>query len=479
MIVFLNWARNYFSYYLYLLLFLLGFSYVILHHVLVVSPHYRTLTSITGNFVILAKSMASCIMFCLFGLFLTMCRVLNTKLGQIPIIRLIAPLDNAILYHLYLSWLLVIFSIIHVCAHYINYQSLANATLKSERWYALISGPGFTGKLANILLFLLVTSTSNRIKKANFEVFFYTHHLFIFFLCVLVLHGSFCFVKLDTKPLCSKRELWALVASSSTLYCLEKIYREINGRKKTSITKVIQHPGNVIEAQFSKSNKMVTGQYIWINCPEISVFQWHPFTLTSCPHEKFLSVHMAIRGDWTKKFAEICNRKLPRVMLDGPHGAGFQNWKSYFVLLCIAGGIGATPFASILKEVKYTEPNIKIYLVWSCSKTHSFKWFMSLIQSVKKKHLVPYIYLTQKMKLDQVFNLTMNNSKFDAITGLEQHTNYGRPQFEKIFELIRKKHQGDVGVFYCGPESMSFDVRQFCNKFSTTSTKFEFTKGHF
>lgn len=48
------------------------------------------------------------------------------------------------------------------------------------------------------------------------------------------------------------------------------------------------------------------GQYIFINCPAVSRFEWHPFTLTSCPQLDTINLHIRIVGDWTGAFAEAC-----------------------------------------------------------------------------------------------------------------------------------------------------------------------------
>lgn len=42
-----------------------------------------------------------------------------------------------------------------------------------------------------------------------------------------------------------------------------------------------------------------------INCPEVSYFQYHPFTLTSAPEEDYISVHIRCAGDWTTAFAKV------------------------------------------------------------------------------------------------------------------------------------------------------------------------------
>lgn len=82
----------------------------------------------------------------------------------------------------------------------------------------------------------------------------------------------------------------------------------MRARHRTYISKVILHPSKVVEIQIKKE-KTVTraGQWIYLcvlpmprrsadasdsNCPEVSYWQWHPFTLTSAPEEDYISVHM-------------------------------------------------------------------------------------------------------------------------------------------------------------------------------------------
>lgn len=67
------------------------------------------------------------------------------------------------------------------------------------------------------------------------------------------------------------------------IWIWERVLREVRSRHRTYISKVIQHPSNVVEIQIKKEKTTTrAGQYIFICCPEISYFQWHPFTLTRC-----------------------------------------------------------------------------------------------------------------------------------------------------------------------------------------------------
>lgn len=121
--------------------------------------------------------------------------------------------------------------------------------------------------------------------------------------------------------------------------------------------------------------KYKSGMYLFLQCPEISSFEWHPFSITSAPDDPFLSVHIRTLGDWTaemkKIFSEACGgrtrlqtvnnyglsgeltlaAKFPKLYIDGPYGAPAQDYLKYDVLLLVGLGIGATPFISILKDM--------------------------------------------------------------------------------------------------------------------------------
>ena len=51
-----------------------------------------------------------------------------------------------------------------------------------------ITAAGVTGHVITVALFLMVTSSLEFIRRSYFEVFWYTHHLFIVFLLGLAFH---------------------------------------------------------------------------------------------------------------------------------------------------------------------------------------------------------------------------------------------------------------------------------------------------
>lgn len=79
---------------------------------------------------------------------------------------------------------------------------------------------------------------------------------------------------------------------------------------------VVMHPARVLELQMQKKGfRMEVGQYIFVNCPAISLLEWHPFTLTSAPEEDFFSIHVRAAGDWTERLIDTFQQQkteMPR-----------------------------------------------------------------------------------------------------------------------------------------------------------------------
>ncbi|RRT77815.1 hypothetical protein B296_00021077 [Ensete ventricosum] len=95
-----------------------------------------------------------------------------------------------------------------------------------------------------------------------------------------------------------------------------------------------------------------SGMHIYVQCPEISRFEWHPFSLTSAPEDDHLGLHIRSLGDWSCQIYSLFREPdLPRVSIDGPYGAASQDHAKYKIILLIGLGIGATPFISILKDI--------------------------------------------------------------------------------------------------------------------------------
>ncbi|KAI8916337.1 ferric reductase NAD binding domain-containing protein [Gorgonomyces haynaldii] len=445
----------------------------------------------------------------------TVCRNLISGLRSTVLGRII-PFDKNITFHIWIAYSICFWSIVHVIAHYFNYLNAAAVPFfhTTPEQLSLMSGPGWTGQLISVALFLMVTSAMEGVRRKYFEIFWFTHHLFIVFFGGALMHGAFCFIKADPgsgDPCRGGPTFWKWWIASGVMYLGERLYREFRGRRKTYVNKVVQHPSKVVEVQFKKDTfQAKAGQYIFICCPEISTVEWHPFTLTSSPYEDFVSLHIRVVGDWTTKFAKRLGcrfgdedekgmsppKTLPFVMIDGGYGSASEDVFDYEAAILVGAGIGVTPFASILKTIWYRLSNPtrevalqKVYFFWICRDKEAFEWFQDLLSTLEEENLDHFLeihtYLTQKLKINEVKNIMINDgvNGVDAITGLRARTHFGRPNWDQIFSGIRDRHKAaDIGVFFCGPKVLSNTLHKMCNKWTeatSTGTRFYYGKENF
>uniref|UniRef100_A0A4W3H6C6 NADPH oxidase 3 n=1 Tax=Callorhinchus milii TaxID=7868 RepID=A0A4W3H6C6_CALMI len=461
-------------------------------------------------------------------------------------------LDKTITFHRMVGYMIVLHTVIHIIAHLFNIeryhrsyspgamenlqirlstigQNCSEEYLNPIRTYntnpvkeLLSSIAGISGIIITMALILMVTSSTEFIIKSFYEVFWFTHHLFIIFFIGLAIHGVGRIVRGQTSeslrdhnvtyckdhqkewgdiPQCpipqfvgNEPVAWKWIVGPLFFYICEKLIRFCRSMQNVVITKVIVHPSRVLELQMKKHGfHSHPGQYIFLQCPAISHFQWHPFTLTSAPEEEHFSVHIRTVGDWTIALYEACgaNKKvfqeawtMPRVAVDGPFGTASKDMFYYEVSVFIAAGIGVTPFASVLKSIWYKyndlKMTMKVYFYWICRDTNAFEWFVDLLQSLeaqmieigKSGFLSYHIFLTGWDEF-QAAHIAMHfKGNQDVITGLKQKTFYGRPNWNKEFKHFAGDHPGaSIGVFFCGPKALSSVLHKMCNLYSSADPR--------
>jgi len=108
------------------------------------------------------------------------------------------------------------------------------------------------------------------------------------------------------------------------------------------------------------------GQYIYLKPLSSRVrAEEHPFSISSAPGEKdSLRVTIKASGDFTSTIGDI--RPGDRVLVDGPYGNFTLKTIAHDnQLVFLAGGIGITPFLSMLRNLRRTDPSRKVMLIWN------------------------------------------------------------------------------------------------------------------
>ncbi|XP_035180835.1 NADPH oxidase 1 isoform X2 [Oxyura jamaicensis] len=502
--------------------------------------------AILGSALAWARASAKCLNFNSMLILLPVCRNLLSFLrGTCSCCRrtLRKQLDHNLTFHKLVAYALALFTAVHTIAHLFNLEryndsqqatdgSLAAVLSKmhlqnSNKWLnpihsnqttveyvAFTTIPGLTGVIITLALILMVTSSTEFIRRNYFEVF-----------CGLVrgqtedsmeeVHPQRCAEYLvhnhkECRHECCKNpefssipaESWKWVLAPVLLYIFERILRVWRARQKVVVTKAVMHPARVLELQMQKKGfRMEVGQYIFVNCPAISLLEWHPFTLTSAPEEESFSIHIRAAGDWTERIIDTFQQQkpeMPRIEVDGPFGTASEDVFQYEVAMLVGAGIGVTPFASILKSIWYkfqqadqTLKTKKIYFYWLCRDTGAFAWFNDLLASLEQKMAESgkADFLTYRLFLTGWDSSIANNAAVhhdtatDTVTGLRHKTIFGRPMWNTEFSAVATAHpRSVVGVFLCGPGALAKDLQKSCHQHSSLDprkVKFYFNKENF
>jgi NADPH oxidase 2 len=153
------------------------------------------------------------------------CRNFISLLRRTPLNQII-QFDEGVAFHKATAWSIVFWTIIHIIAHMVNFLKLAladpQAKGSSQVFVALLSanfatGPGITDWIMTTCLAIMVFFARDGQRRAHFERFWYSHHLFIIFFICWQLHGMFSMIKPDRPPFCSWNQIGLFWVSTSLL----------------------------------------------------------------------------------------------------------------------------------------------------------------------------------------------------------------------------------------------------------------------
>ncbi|XP_067829735.1 dual oxidase 2-like [Heptranchias perlo] len=449
--------------------------------------------------LIIARGSAAAVSFMYSYILLTMCRNLITSLRETFLNHYI-PFDSAVDFHRWVAMAAALFSVLHSAAHAVNiYTFSANplsvlACLFPEAiyddgselplkfyWWFFQNITGMTGVLLLFVFSILHVFALHYFRRISFRAFWVSHHLYIAIYILLILHGS--------AALLQPQRFHVYFIIPTLIFVGDKFVSYSRKKIEIAVVKAELLPSGVTNLEFKrpKDFEYKSGQWVRIASLNLGTNEYHPFTLTSAPHEDTLSLHIRAVGPWTIRLREIYSPEnisllggYPKIYLDGPFGEGHQEWNKFEVSVLVGGGIGVTPFASILKDLVFKSTINskilckKIYFIWVTRTQRQFEWLEDIIREVEendKNSLVSvHIYITQlaeKFDLrttmlyicERHFQKLSNRSLF---TGLRSITHFGRPQFVPFFNSLVQVHPEvtKFGVFSCGPPGMTTNVEK-------------------
>lgn len=252
------------------------------------------------------------------------------------------------------------------------------------------------------------------------------------------------------------------------------------------------------------------GQWIRICVPELSLWEWHPFTLSSDPNDELLELCIKNAGDWTGKLMTLFKDTSAvgvterKIYIDGPYGAPVQDHGKYETVLLAAAGIGATPMVSIMRNLLSGGESAchRLYFHWVVRDAKAVSWFHDVLSRAvqrgtengskvifdiniwytgaaksQKKVQASFLKLAQDVVINQQGKDFVSKIATDRLT-----VKFGRPDWEDELHDVSVdvgESRSPVGVFCCAPALMEEQLRYVCLRESGKKMKFDFRPEQF
>lgn len=231
------------------------------------------------------------------------------------------PLDNHVYLHKLTGITISVLSLVHTIMHLFNFSIIVindpniNAGHFTIGEWLLTDRPGLFGLIpgcANptgvallcILIVMFVCSQPFVRRKGSFEIFYWTHLLYVPFWILTLFHGP---------------NFWKWFMLPGAVYIVERVLRFVWMRGehgKTYISSGLLLPSKVIHLVIKRpyNFNFRPGDYVFVNIPAIANYEWHPFTISSAPEqEDYMWLHIRTVGEWTNRLYRYFEREQQKL----------------------------------------------------------------------------------------------------------------------------------------------------------------------
>jgi len=395
--------------------------------------------------------------------------------------------------HVVMGCFFLVFSCLHVGAHVINYARVVQVQSQDDLKHSIASLLGvdyvddlpaqrvgrwnwllrlrasWTGIIMTLCLFLGYLAMNYR--RSSFGIFWNGHQLLLVCLALQCLHG--------TQNLLDQFKSVYWIGVPLLAYMLPRIFRSTSMPNEVVDVEVVD---NGVEDSMLRLTvvkpylwefTMGAGMYARINLPGFSS-EWHPFSISSCPADDYVTFHIRCVGDWTCRARQEALTHNCRLCLrmQGPFATPTSHYSRYQNLVLVGAGIGVTPMLSILRQLAQTKSAAKVVFFWTVPNQKCFEWFheqLSQLESMPNLDMRQFLTTARldphelgSMVLSTALNRLYDSQGYDVLAGrVQRHrVRMGRPQWE--WELGRLDNRKQWGVFVCGPKPMALEIEACC-----------------
>ncbi|KAK4431452.1 Ferric reduction oxidase 4 [Sesamum alatum] len=261
--------------------------------------------------------------------------------------------ESSIKYHIWLGHVSTVLFAAHSIGFVIYWWAMTDQMYLMLQWSSTYLS-NVAGVIAFVLSLGMWATSFDRVRRKLFEVFFYTHHLYILYIFFYMLHVGVAYL--------------CMILPGIFLFLIDRYLRFLQSRRRTRLVSARLLPNGSMELTFAKNPELSYNptSTLFVHIPSICKLQWHPFTITSSSNLETdkLSVVIKSQGSWTQKLYKQLSSSLDHleVSTEGPYGPASSHFLSREALVMISGGSGITPFISIIREIILgsTESNGKV-----------------------------------------------------------------------------------------------------------------------
>uniref|UniRef100_A0A1S3CBN3 FAD-binding FR-type domain-containing protein n=1 Tax=Cucumis melo TaxID=3656 RepID=A0A1S3CBN3_CUCME len=332
----------------------------------------------------------------------------------LPILRGLAPFqligiqfEASVKYHVWLGTAMVLFGTFHGISTLFIWGISNN--IQDQVWKWQNTGRIYIAGEITLITGLVIWITSlPQIRRRKFEIFYYTHHLYIVFFVFFLFHAG-------------DRHFY-MVFPGLFLFGIDKILRIIQSRIETCVVSARILPCKAVELTLPKDRRLKykPTSVVYVKIPRISRFQWHAFSLISSSNvdDETMSIVVKCDKSWTRSLYDVISSeregesdqlKCISIAVEGPYGPSSMDFLRYDHLLLIAGGIGITPFLSILQEINSMQNSsrfkcpARIQLIHVMKNSQDISLLNSILplllnHSNKKMNLQLKVFVTQEVQ---------------------------------------------------------------------------------
>ncbi len=280
---------------------------------------------------------------------------------------------------------------------------------------------------------------------------------------------------------------WLLIPRFIFLYNVV-ISRKKN-RKEVYLQSISLLPSKVLEMTISVPGEFeyTPGDYVYINCREISKIEWYPFNIFCKNKEGDIILHISSNNKWSKKLYDKTLRVIKKdssldwqIRLDGPYGGSSKEILKTQHAILVGAGYGISRFAPILQDVFLqlkNNPNClslkKIDLHWIIEDQSYFEWFTKLLHDISDEsgffnYHIYFIDKTPSAFNEKLLYISTNasdkNTDVFLMDNLWEASSFSLPTWDDKLMENRDKNTDLVSkVFYSGPRKYLKSLKKSCS----------------